>query len=177
MSVLKTYSIQNDITGQKVASSHLHSEIIASGSVTGFEGVAKSGDTVSVIGTALANETALDALVLAHSDLPALKTTRYAEIDAKTDELIDLGFTFDGKQFSLTVKGQHSIRVVKENNAADNVTTKDHDTYALTQPNVNGYYNASIAQLKVHKDSGRVLKKSVFDAVDTAAVNAIVDTR
>ena len=45
----------------------LESEISATAHVTGYEGITVSEDVLKVYGTALADETALDALILAHA--------------------------------------------------------------------------------------------------------------
>ena len=49
------------------------------------------------------------------NDLASLKEYRYNQIDAKTSELIQQGFTYDSKQFSLSLKGTNeAVQASKE---------------------------------------------------------------
>jgi hypothetical protein len=115
------------------------------------------------------------------SDLPAYKTIRYAEIDQKTDELIAQGFSYDSQTFSLSVAAQTNFNTLKNQESAFtwpvDITTKDENTYSLAQANLTAFWATGAGTVKTHLDSGRVLKKSIFDAADQAAVDTIVDSR
>lgn len=68
MAILKTYTISTDITAGALNSMKLHKEIAATSHVTGFTGLGTIiADNFDILGTTLADETALDALVLAHT--------------------------------------------------------------------------------------------------------------
>jgi hypothetical protein len=109
------------------------------------------------------------------------KTLRYNEIDAKTGALIGAGFTYDSKQFSLSSAAQRNWSEIHSNQTEFTfplaISTLDNDEYSLASANVNAFWTAGKDALKGHLDSGRALKKSVFDAVDEAAVDAVVDNR
>ena len=113
--------------------------------------------------------------------LARAKKFKYDQIDYKTAALIAGGFTFDGRQFSLSLYAQANWHALKDNTSEftwpKDVTTIDNDTYSLAESDVVGLWQAGKTALDSHLESGRLLKKQVFDAADVAAVLAVVDTR
>ena len=113
--------------------------------------------------------------------LADVKAMRYAEIDYNTGRLISAGFTFDGVQFSLSANAQQnwdSIKTSKSDYSFPlDITTIANDTYSLTNPNVQAFWVAARDAVKDQLDSGRILKKAIFDAIDIAAVDAVIDNR
>ncbi len=109
------------------------------------------------------------------------KQLRYNEIDGKTVSLIAAGFSFDSQAFSLSSSAQMNWSTLKDQEAEFTwpveVSTKDNNAYSLTQANLTAFWTAGRDATKGHLDTGRALKKSVFDAADEAAVNAVVDNR
>jgi hypothetical protein len=109
------------------------------------------------------------------------KQLRYNEIDAKTNELISPGFVYDSKTFSLSSNAQSNWNVLKDEEAEFtwpvDISTIDSDTYSLSQANLGAFWGAGMTFMKGHLDTGRALKKSVYDAANEAAVDAVVDTR
>jgi len=93
MGLLKTYSIINDITAGTAEQSTLHKEIDSSGFVTTLETLEIDGDVLNLYGEALADETALDALVLNHGGADVLKveTKAYVGRSEGRNELIHKG--------------------------------------------------------------------------------------
>lgn len=180
---LKTYTISTDVTGGIVDSVKLTNEIKDSGYVTGFIGIDIYQDSLTINGTSFSNETACDTLIQDHEavTLAEYKKVRYAEIKTKTGALILSGFSFDGNQFSLALPAQVSWTNIKGQKLDFTfpmmLSTLDHNEYSLTEANVDGFWAAAKDAVKEHLDSGRVLKKSIFDAVDKAGVNAVVDSR
>lgn len=69
MATLKTYNVTTDIASGVVDSDSLHKSISLTSYVTGFKGLRLTGDTLDVLGSSLANETALDSLILAHDGI------------------------------------------------------------------------------------------------------------
>ena len=57
------------------------------------------------------------------------------------------------------------------------LSTLNNNEYILAQANLSAFWTAARDAAKGHLDSGRTLKKSVFDAANEAAVDAVVDTR
>lgn len=114
-------------------------------------------------------------------DLPTLKSYRFGEIDYKTEILIGIGFVFDGETFSLSPNAQRNWDSIKTSKADYtfplNVSTIDNNVYSLTNPNVQAFWVAARDALKNHLDSGRILKKAIFDAIDIPAVDAVIDNR
>ena len=113
--------------------------------------------------------------------LAGYKQAKYNAIDYKTGTLLSTGFTYDTKQFSLSANAQlnwseiHS-NIVEFPDPVD-VTLINNDTYSLTHANINTFWTTAKDILKGHLDTGRALKKSVFDAVDEAAVDLVIDAR
>ena len=78
---LKTYD-KNTITSGELDLCQLDKEIKDSGHVTGFACLGREGDNILVYGDSFADETALDALVLAHEeDIEVLRQNLTYEID------------------------------------------------------------------------------------------------
>lgn len=133
-----------------------------------------TGDTVS-------EKDASEKATQDATDLPALKQMRYGEIDLGTGTLIAAGFTYDSQTFSLSVAAQTNWNTLKDSESEFTwpveVSTLDNNAYDLTAANLSAFWTAGKDAIKGHLDSGRALKKSVFDAADTAAVDAVVDSR
>jgi hypothetical protein len=180
--LLKTYQISTTAS-DSVNALRLHSEINSSGSVTNFACVCVSGDNLQVWGEAIANESALDAVVASHDSysLSEHKAQRYAQIDGRTSALIAQGFSFDGKQFSLSIIAQNNWNTIHSNKSVlsfpFNVTTLDNDTYALALSDVDAFWGTAVNTVKTHWDSGRVLKKQIFDATTKQTVDSVIDNR
>ncbi len=134
-------------------------------------------DSASIIqSSVLINDGTLKELIL-----DDYKQLRYNEIDYKTGLLIAPGFTYDTKIFSLSGNAQLNWSEIHTNEDKFifplAISTVDNDEYSLLLVNVHSFWEAGKDAVKGHLDTGRVLKKSVFDAVDKAAVDAVVDTR
>ncbi len=116
------------------------------------------------------------------------KARRYAQIDAKTDELIKVGFTHDSKQFSLSLAAQSNwnglITAFKADLITDpadfpfHVTTLDNDDYAIPDGTalltIGGLVLGTVS---AHLTSGRILKKAILDATTMAEIASVVDDR
>lgn len=109
------------------------------------------------------------------------KELRYNEIDLKTQELISAGFTYDTGAFSLSAHAQLNWSEIHSNQSEFTfplgISTIDNNEYLLAAANVDAFWTAGKDAVKGHLDSGRSLKKQVFDAVDETAVDAVVDNR
>lgn len=109
------------------------------------------------------------------------KNLRYNEIDYKTKELILQGFLFDGNTFSLSSSAQFNWNNLKVNESDFTfpviVSTIDSDEYTLTQANLLPFWTVGKDTVKGFLDSGRDLKKLIFDATDRAGVDAVIDNR
>ena len=180
---LKTYSISADTADGAVDSNKINQEIIDDASVNSFSGICINGNNLEIFGASLANETNLDAVIAAHVavNLSEYKQVKYEAIDLKTGSLIIVGFVYDSKTFSLSANAQSNWNVLKDEEPEFTwpveISTIDNDTYSLTAANLDAFWNAGKDAIKDHLDSGRAYKKSVYDAVDKAAVDAVVDTR
>lgn len=110
-----------------------------------------------------------------------LKTRRYNEIDNRTCELICDGFEFNGTMFSLSLSAQANWTTMHEN-VGDytwpvEVSTRDDYKYDLYESEVNDFWQQGRSILEGRLASGRALKVGINDALDKAAVDAIVDER
>lgn len=122
-----------------------------------------------------------DELTAKELTLPQYKRLRHNAINRRTRELINDGFTYDSKTFSCSDIAQMNWNVLKDNKAEfafpKDISTKPNGRYSMTQPNVDGFWTAMNDHIQGHLDSGRTLNKSIKDAADEAAVDAIEDTR
>lgn len=115
------------------------------------------------------------------TDLGDVKEMRYREIDMKTAGLISVGFAYDGANFSLSANAQKnwdSLKTSKNDYSFPlDISTIDNDVYSLTNSNVQSFWVAARDAVKTQLDSGRILKKAIFDATDIPAVDAVIDNR
>ena len=117
------------------------------------------------------------------TDLAQLKEFRYSQIDKRTGALISAGFPYNSKVFSMSENAQNNL--LGTYSARDLLTypfswnTKDDsETYQIADATeMATFFMSALAFKKGHQDSGTDLKTQVRDAVDIAAVNAIVDNR
>jgi len=116
------------------------------------------------------------------ANLDPHKEVRYQEIDKRTRELITVGFVHATKTFSLSEQAQSKWHG-KYNARADvtfpfDVATIDNDAHTVADgAEAKTMYLLVVNTVNGHIESGGALKKSIFDAVDKAAVDAVVDTR
>lgn len=142
-----------------------------------------SGD--DVLEMTQAEKDAVDA-----AELPAYKVAKADAIDARTAELIAIGFTYDtDKQFSLSMPAQANwnglanmlalnLLVEPDDFPIEANTIDNEDTYLITDiADATAFFSTAAATKKAHLDSGTALKKSVSAAADHAALDAVVDTR
>lgn len=119
------------------------------------------------------------------NDLDDLKAYRFKQIDRKTGELVSAGFSYGGKTFSLSANAQINILALDEtrNDPAltypiEYNTINDLDSYSVVDADdLHNMYLTALATKKGIIDSGTTIKQQIRDAVDIAAVNAIVDNR
>ena len=115
------------------------------------------------------------------ADLPAYKQVRYDEIDLKTGALILAGFTYDSHIFSASANAQTNWNVLKDEELEFTwpveISCLNNDVYSLTQAKLDPFWTAGKDFIKGHLDSGRTLKKSIFDVVTRVAGDAVVDNR
>lgn len=122
---------------------------------------------------------------LEQSKLPQFKEDKLKAIDARTVELINLGFIYAGKQFSLSERAQntwtglYTIRnepvltyPVKINLLDDSGT---HQLANATE--VQAFYLTAVGTYRARLDSGTALKDQVRVAATTADIEAIQDPR
>ena len=113
------------------------------------------------------------------------KEVRYAEIALKTEQLIENDtFTHAAKTFNLDTISRETWAGLEQAAGAGLVAfpqvigASDNDTHSITNAaDLKNFYGAGFAVVKAHKESGRDLKKQIFDAATRAVVDAIVDTR
>ena len=116
-----------------------------------------------------------------NATLDAYKKLRFNEIDLTTQTLIAQGFVFDFQTFSLSLPAQKNWDAIKTSKADFtfplSIGTINNNTYSLASNDVNTFWSNGRDTVLGHLDSGRALKKLVFDAVDRTAVDAVIDTR
>jgi hypothetical protein len=180
--LIETYPITSTVLNS-VDPEKLSSEIQASGAVYNFGAINVYELFIEIWGESVLDKTALDAVIAAHDsyNIQTHKSKMYTAIDARTSYLISQGFTYDGHLFSLSLVAQHNWDTIHTNKAVFSfpfeVTTLDNNTYALNYSNVDSFWGTAVLTVKTHWDSGRVLKKQVFEATTKTQIDAVVDTR
>lgn len=186
MSILKTYSILEDVTGQAVKVGRLHSEIAASGAIPGFKGVNISDDVIEVLGDTLDDEATLDDIIEGHlgSSLDDYKYTKNENIDSTTGKLIQLGGVFENEVFSLSESAQKYWIGLKINSDCGaivfpyKVSRKDSTRHTLTDTaHLDGLWFTISGTVAAHLQSGADLRDLVNAATTEAEVDAVQDNR
>jgi hypothetical protein len=114
------------------------------------------------------------------------KQVRYREIDNNTFDLINKGFTYNGKKFPLSAKFQRLYTGLKA--ALDIMQPSDWPLSLNTKNNKESisiadatefltFYGTGVATMRTHHDSGTVIKELVRAATTVAEVDAVVDNR
>jgi len=183
------FSISADTLNGSVDGEVLHEEIVAAGPYGGtFEGVSYIGDdlTINFDSPTPADGATVTGVVSAHAGVDALaaaKEAKFDEIDRRTDELINLGFTFGGDTFSLkqdtlpTLNGLWNARAAITYPVKYN--TSDNSSFVLlnNSTDVESFYFSAVGTFRSREDSGTILKDAVRAATTVAQVDAIVDPR
>lgn len=129
----------------------------------------------------------LDAIIVAYipavGGLDGLKRKKYLEIDTKTDELMALGFTHAGRQFSLSIPSQINWTNIGIN---PNLLTypygisvlDDSEVYSFADAaEITAAYYEAVSRKEYLIQSGRDLKSQVLAASSQAEIDAVVDAR
>ena len=117
--------------------------------------------------------------------LEEYKELRYHEIDAKTTDIILLGFTYQSKIFSLSQNAQINLLALDETRNDPALTypiiyntIDDLDSYTVVDStDLHTMYLTALATKKGVVDSGTNLKTSIRNATTQAEVDAIIDNR
>lgn len=109
------------------------------------------------------------------------KAAKNAEIDARTQEIISGGFTFDGHVFSLSIRAQTNwlgLLTLKDLFAWPcNVTTDDDLQYSLALANLIPFIGTGSGTVASAISSGRALKLQVNAAETLEEIDAVTDSR
>ena len=116
--------------------------------------------------------------------LAALKVVRLAEIDGVTQDIVDEGFLHDAKIFGLAVVDISDFRQWREKVRQGTDTyaklwvLKDGTSYSIASRAVFLQIAATYMEaLEAAYTGGLTLRSDIADAVDDAAVDAVVDSR
>lgn len=111
------------------------------------------------------------------------RAQRIAEVDSKTERLIDAGFSYNGKTFStsrnaqLTYIGMYTGRALLSYPVTVN-TLGDEDTEELAdETEVEAFYTAFVTSMRAALDSGTALKTALRAATTETEVLAVMDDR
>jgi len=119
-------------------------------------------------------------------ELDNLKTKMAHDVDIKTEKLILNGFTFDGKQFSLSIPAQtnwNSLKVaiftgmLNENNFPYTITTLKNDVYQLQWEDTMSFFTTALGTGSQILMQGRILKGNIMEASSYDELIAIEDNR
>lgn len=144
--------------------------------VAGFRRFTSNGDILQVD-----SDDDPSAIIASHGDLATRKVTKRKQIDIRTVELISQGFTFDSKQFSLSIPAQINWSSIRENKLDYSwpvrITTIDDENYYLSLLDVDSFWIAARDEVQSHYDSGAELKEQVGLATTIEEVEAVEDDR
>jgi hypothetical protein len=123
--------------------------------------------------------------VVDQARLPELKLAKAEEVDRRTQQLIEGGFTHDSVEFSLSENAQknwnrlYSMLLSGTLVYPVSVSAKDISVlYELADAAaVTAFYTAMNTTIESHLQSGRNLKAQIFAATTKAELDAIVDPR
>lgn len=117
--------------------------------------------------------------------LESYKLQRFSEINERTAELIESGYTYSGFNFSLSDRAQTNILALYSTkddpiltypikfNTIDDLNTFD----AVNASDIANMYYSALATKKSYLDSGTVLKEQIRAATTQAEVDSISDIR
>lgn len=121
---------------------------------------------------------------ITRQSLEETKRLRIETIDAKTQEVINRGFTYDGKQFSLSGNAQSNWNSLVSRLLSGkltfpyNVTTIDDDEYTIQSlQSFNDFIDAAVYVVGYNIAYGRSLKLAIKAATNYAGIDAVVDPR
>jgi len=112
--------------------------------------------------------------------LALVKESKITDIDSKTQELINNGFTFDGQIFSMSLTAQinwSNFPQLPDVMFPLSVMTKEDTAYILSLANKMNFYYSALAYKNQYLQSGGVLKGEVMACNTYDCVNAIIDNR
>jgi len=124
----------------------------------------------------------------AYEQLDGVKAVRFAEIDARTDELIELGFEYppeSGQHFSLSSPAQMKL-LAADAQRDDPLFTYPvtwnslSDTGSISLPDsatLHGFVLTAVGTVRAILDSGTTIKDAVRAASTKVALDAVVDPR
>lgn len=182
MAVLTTYYISIHAYGE-VDESSLNQEIKASGMVDNPRDIEIEGDAIRILGDAVLDEAGLDNIIANHDAHPlaVCKSDRCAEVDLKTTTLIEAGFVYDSTTFSLSANAQLNWMALKTFEDMFSwpveISNKAGGGYSLEKTVRDDFIYTGKNVVQGHLDTGRHLKILISEAVDKAALNAVIDTR
>jgi hypothetical protein len=152
--------------------------------MSGVDGVPKQYWKIvgnSVVEMDQTEKDAVDAV-----NIPSIKEQKLSQIDARTAELIDSGFDFDGHTFSLSLAAQQNwtglqVAVAQgylpEAAFPFEIATLDNKAYELAWADAPSFFQGVLGAISTRLAEGRALKKQVNDATTLAEVEAVVDNR
>jgi len=181
------YSLSADFP-QGIDGEKLHDEIGGSIDIsTTINGITISGDTVKISfdeEITLGEKNDLDHIVATCTPPSSIDTAReekHFEIDQKTHEIIERGFQFDGKVFSLDIRSQMEWVFLKlmevEQIWPARIQTIDGEIYYLQQADLHNFALAAFDKIRQTFDSSTALKDDINMYSTEEEILSIEDTR
>lgn len=128
----------------------------------------------------------LDSLATSFNDAAQARIEKFESVDQRTEELIEGGFIYEGKVFSLSEHAQAHLTGIYQ--VRDEVgiaypivwnllddESGSHDLVSADE--VKAFYLVALGTIRVHLDGGTTIKELVRAATTREAVEAIVDGR
>ena len=148
-----------------------------------FDGFVERADGTGATGDIVDPGTKIRIVAAEALELEDAKAEKIRLVDARTDELIDDGFSYDGQMFSLSEQAQLKLLgafsgaamlsyPVEWNNIDDTGTIQLADV-----AEVETFYSTAMATVEGYLASGTALKNQINAATTIAGVDAITDPR
>jgi hypothetical protein len=113
-------------------------------------------------------------------NLDELKKVRCKEIDLRTSELIEEGFVFDGRTFSMSINAQinwSNFPNLPEYVFPLVVIDKNDESYSLSLNNKLNFYLSALSFKNSKLQTGGALKIQINNCSDEESVLAVIDDR
>lgn len=180
--ILKTY-----LNNKKFNFNKLKNEILEAEIVDKLSNVCGDFLNIYVYGKEILDEEILDDIINNHEyiTLAELKELKIKEVDQKTTDIINEGFEFDNKTFSLSMAAQSNWTNIKSNKNVFvamslfpiQISTLDSDLYFLQDTDVDTFWASGLNKVKYAYSTGGSIKKLIKDALTKIDLEQIIDNR
>tara|TARA_Y100000593_G_scaffold90933_1_gene178502 strand:+ start:698 stop:1060 length:363 start_codon:yes stop_codon:yes gene_type:complete len=117
---------------------------------------------------------------ISQKDIDEQRSYRIAAVAARTQELIEKGFVYDGHTFGLSADDQTkwlALRTLVTDLVWPVTISPTTGEYSLERTNLDSFLTSALSVVQGYKDSGRALRLQLEAANDLDTMIDIVDSR